>query len=174
MEAFIESFLTIFHFVIIPEKIDWQLTVWDRGCLKKRKAVTKIEKPAKRKSQAEKKQKKQQKPKELVHRSLFTSEESFNRGDSDYLVSKDEPVALQWKDSKVVMLLTNCMHLQKESSCKNDSTQFRNYPRRIVDKLISFSKTQNYCRRISAHCWITTTIKRPDHIVQFTEKRQRC
>ena len=48
--------------------------------------------------------------KELAHWSSFISEESFNRGDSDYIVSKDGLVALQWKDSKV-MLLTNCMDL---------------------------------------------------------------
>ena len=81
-----------------------------------RKLLPKIEKPTKRKSQAEKKQKKQQKPKKLIHGSLFTSEESFNHGDSDYLVSKDWPVALRWKHSKVVMLLTNCMDPSKLTS----------------------------------------------------------
>ena len=48
-----------------------------------RKLLPKAEKPTKKKSQAEKKQKKQQKPEELVHGSSFTSEESFNRGDSN-------------------------------------------------------------------------------------------
>ena len=80
------------------------------------KLLPKIEKPTKKKSQGEKKQKKQQKPKELVHWSSFTSEESFNRGDSDYLVKKDGFVALRWKDSKVVMLLTNCMDPLKLTS----------------------------------------------------------
>ena len=41
--------------------------------------------------------------------SSFTSKESFRCGDSDYLVNKDRLVALQWKDSNVVMLLTNYM-----------------------------------------------------------------
>ena len=81
-----------------------------------RKLSPKIEKPAKKKSQAEKKQKKQQKTKELVYRSSFTTEESFNRGEIDYLVSKDGLVALRWKDSKVVMLLTNCMDPSKLTS----------------------------------------------------------
>ena len=63
-----------------------------------------------------KKQKKQQKPQELVYGSSFTSEESFNYGDCNCLVSKDELVALQWKDSKVVMLLTNCMDPSKLTS----------------------------------------------------------
>ena len=78
-----------------------------------RKLFPKIEKPTKKKSHAENKQKKQEKPKELVYGSLFISEESFNYGDSDYLVSKDGLVALQWKDSKVLMLLTNCMDPSK-------------------------------------------------------------
>ena len=74
-----------------------------------RKLLPKIEKPTKKKFQTEKKLKKQQKPKEFAHGSSFTSEESFNRGDSNYCVNKDGLAALQWKDSKVVMLLTNCM-----------------------------------------------------------------
>ena len=69
-----------------------------------------------RRNLKEKRNKKQQKPKELVHWSSFTSEESFNRGDSDYLVKKDGFVALRWKDSKVVMLLTNCMDPSKLTS----------------------------------------------------------
>ena len=59
------------------------------------KLLPKIEKLTKKKYQAQEKEKKQQKPKELVHGSSFTSEESFNRGDSDYLMSKDGLVALQ-------------------------------------------------------------------------------
>ena len=59
-----------------------------------RKLSLKIEKPTKKKSQAEKKQKKQQKPKELIRGSSFSSEESFNHGDSGYLVSKNGLVAL--------------------------------------------------------------------------------
>ena len=42
------------------------------------KLLPKIKKPTKEKSQAGKKQKKQQKPKELIHGSSFTSEKSFN------------------------------------------------------------------------------------------------
>ena len=59
-----------------------------------RKQLPKIEKPTKKKFQTEKKLKKQQKPKELIHGSSFTSEESFNRGDSNYFVSKDGLAAL--------------------------------------------------------------------------------
>ena len=69
-----------------------------------RKLLSKIEKPAKKKSQAKKKQKKLQKPKELVHGPFSTSKESFNCGDSNYIMSKDGFVALQWKDSKVVRI----------------------------------------------------------------------
>ena len=58
------------------------------------KLSLKIEKPTKKKSQAEKKQKKQRKPKELIHGSSFSSEESSNHGDSGYLVSQDGLVAL--------------------------------------------------------------------------------
>ena len=78
-----------------------------------RKLLPKIDRPTKKKSQAEKKKKKQQKPKEVFHGSSFTIEEFFNRGDSNYLVSKDGLVALRWKDSKVVMLLTNCIDPSK-------------------------------------------------------------
>ena len=79
--SFIRTFSwQFFHFVIAPKKIDWQLTVWDRSCSTNRKLLPKVEKPTKKKSQAEKKQKNQQKPKELVHGSSFTREESFNRG----------------------------------------------------------------------------------------------
>ena len=46
---------------------------------------------------------------ELVQGVKFENEETLSRGDSDYLVSKDGLVALRWFDSKVVMLLTNCM-----------------------------------------------------------------
>ena len=81
-----------------------------------RKLLPKIDRPTKKKSQAEKKKKKQQKPKELFHGSSFTIEEFFNRGDSNYLVSKDGLVALRWKDSKVVMLLTNCIDPSKLTS----------------------------------------------------------
>ena len=69
-----------------------------------RKLLSKIEKPAKKKSRAKKKQKKLQKPKELVHGPFSTSKESFNCGDSNYIMSKDGFVALQWKDSKVVRI----------------------------------------------------------------------
>ena len=81
-----------------------------------RKLLPKIEKPTEKKSQAVKKQKKQLK--KLVHGSSFTSVESFSHGDSDYLVSKDGLVTLRWKDSKVVMILTNCMDLSKLTSAE--------------------------------------------------------
>ena len=64
---------------------------------------------------------------ELVHGEKFENEENLSRGDSDYLISKDGLVALRWFDSKVMMLLTNCMdpsklvnveRRQKESSEK--------------------------------------------------------
>ena len=71
-----------------------------------RKLLAKKEETEKKKS---KQVKSKNKTKELVHGSTFSSESSFDRGDSDFLVSKDGLVALRWKDSKVVMLLTNCM-----------------------------------------------------------------
>ena len=71
-----------------------------------RKLLPKKEETEKKKS---KQVKSKNKTKELVHGSTFSSESSFDRGDSDFLVSKDGLVALRWKDSKVVMLLTNCM-----------------------------------------------------------------
>ena len=40
---------------------------------------------------------------------MFKSEETFNCGDSNFLVSKDELVALRWKDSKLGILLSNSM-----------------------------------------------------------------
>ena len=42
------------------------------------------------------KDKKQKKAKLLVHGSSFKSEETFNCGDSNFLVSKDGIVALRW------------------------------------------------------------------------------
>ena len=48
----------------------------------------------------------------------LTSEESLNCGDSDYLVSYDGLVALRWKDSNVVMILTNCMDPSKLTSAE--------------------------------------------------------
>ena len=96
MGAFTVSFLTIFYFTIAPGKIDWQLTLWDRGCSTKPKAVT----VTKKKSQAEKK----------------SGEESFNSGDKDYLVSKDGLAPLWWKGSKVVMLLINCLDPSNKTS----------------------------------------------------------
>ena len=82
------SFCRIFfdNFFTSPSLL-WKMTnnslygigvVWQN-----RKLLPKAEKPTKKKCQAEKKQKKQQKPEELVHGSSFTSEESFNRGDSN-------------------------------------------------------------------------------------------
>ena len=214
-----------------------------------RKLLPKVEKPTKKKSQAEKKQKKQQKPKELVHgSSSFTSEESY-RGDSDYLVSKDRLVALRWKDSKVVMLLTNCMdpskltsverrqkgtserlkvpcpaiikeynshmngvdiHDQLKTSYEIDrKSRFQYYLRIFFDlmdsvvvnahviykkkvnakmSLLNFkiilvesliNRFSSRKRKITAEepqltVELPQPLKEPDHIVQFTEKRQRC
>ena len=70
------------------------------------KLLPEIEKVKKRKAP---KGKKQQKAKLLVNVFLFKSEETFNCGDSNFLVSKDELVALRWKDSKLGILLSNSM-----------------------------------------------------------------
>ena len=91
----------------------------------------------KKKYQAEKKQKKQRKLKELVHGSSFTSEEIFNRGDSNYLVSKVGLVALLWKDSKVVMLLTNWMDPSKLTSveqCQKGTSEELKVPCFVITK----------------------------------------
>ena len=40
---------------------------------------------------------------------FFKSQETLNYGDNYFLVSKDRLVALRWKDSRVVMLLSNFM-----------------------------------------------------------------
>ena len=79
-----------------------------------RKLLPKIETPAKKKAAAEAKNKvaedkskKKKKTKELAFVASFTSDKSFNREDSDFLVNKDGIVALRWKNSKVVMLLIN-------------------------------------------------------------------
>ena len=73
-----------------------------------------IETPAKKKAAAEAKNKaaedkskKKKKTKELTFVASFTSDKSFNRKDSDFLVNKDGIVALRWKNSIVVMLLIN-------------------------------------------------------------------
>ena len=60
--------------------------------------------------------KKQKKPKQLLHGSLFRSKETFNRRDDGFLVINDALVALQLKDSKVVILLYNCMDPSKLTS----------------------------------------------------------
>ena len=109
-------FAIFFTSPLLPRKLTDNALYGIGAVHQNQKLLPKIKKPTKKKSQAEKKQKKQQKPKKLVHGSSFTSEESFNHGDSDYLVSKDGLVALLWKDSKVVMLLTNCMDLSKLTS----------------------------------------------------------
>ena len=89
MGAFTVSFLTIFYFTIAPGKLT-DNSLYGIGVVQQnRKLLPKIEKQTKKKSQAEKKQNKQPKPKEIVNGSLFTGEESFNSGDKDYLVSKD-------------------------------------------------------------------------------------
>ena len=84
------------------------------------KLFLKIETPTKKKAAAEAKNKtpedkwkKKKKTKELVFGASFTSDKSFDRGDSDFLVSKDGIFALRWKNSKVVMFLTNCMDPSK-------------------------------------------------------------
>ena len=73
------SFCCIFfdNFFILP----WLLrkltdnSLYEIGVVRQnQKLLPKIEKPTKKKSQAEKKQKKQQKPKELVHGSSYSSE----------------------------------------------------------------------------------------------------
>ena len=121
MGAFVVSFFIFIYAIfftspLLPRKLT-DNGLYGIGVVhQNQKLLPKIKKPTKKKSQAEKKQKKVQKPKKLVHGSSFTSEESFNHGDSDYLVSKDGLVALLWKDSKVVMLLTNCMDLSKLTS----------------------------------------------------------
>ena len=68
----------------------------------KEKAAVEIKKKA-----AEDKSKMKKKKKQLIFGALFTSDKSFDCGDSDFLVSEDGIVVLRWKDFKVVMLLTN-------------------------------------------------------------------
>ena len=58
------------------------------------------------------------KAKQLVHGSSFKSEETFNREDNDFLFSKGGLVAIHWKDSKVLILLPNCMDPSKLTSAE--------------------------------------------------------
>ena len=60
-----------------------------------RKLLPKIEKPTKKKSKAEKKPEEAAKATRTCSWVIVTSEESFNYGDCNCLVSKDELVALQ-------------------------------------------------------------------------------
>ena len=48
--------------------------------------------------------------------SSFNREETFNRGDSNFLLSKDGLLALGWNDSHLVMLLNNYMDPSKLTS----------------------------------------------------------
>ena len=83
-----------------------------------RQLLTKIEKPKTNKEEISSRKGTEEaaKAKRTCSWFMVTSQKSFNRGDSDYLVSKDGLVTLRWKDSKVVMLLTNCMDPSKLTS----------------------------------------------------------
>ena len=70
---------------------------------KNRKLLTSIKKGNKKTP----KEKKHKKAKQLVHSSWFKREETFNCEESNFLTSKERFVALQRKDSKIVVLLDN-------------------------------------------------------------------
>ena len=186
---------------------------------------------------------------ELVHGEKFGNEENLSRGDSDYLISKDGLVALRWFDSKVVMLLTNCMdpsklvnveRRQKGSSEKlklpcqaiikdynghmngedihdqlktayeiDRKSKFRYYLRIFFDLMDSCVVNAHVIYKMKINSEVNLfkfkvmlaeslingftsrkrkfaadepqlaaelplSIKQPDHIIHFTEKRQRC
>ena len=98
-----------------------------------RKLLPEIEVPKKKKEkndEAAKKKKKKDIP--LVSGKKFKDDKSFQRGESDFLVSKDGLIILRWKDNKTVMLLSNFLYPTYIQSVQRKKKVLQTKPKFLV------------------------------------------